>query len=154
VRYSGHPVKKIFILLAAAVVALVMAFIFQPDPSVRFDAFGPRLREAFRHVGYRTLAGSSCGPERVPLPFWIEWHPRRWHWATPSHFAIGFPNSAVYFTVTRDGSSRLQCLVRYLDARAVFIDIRAPAAQQPAAAALRSTLAGEFPGLPIRMTSL
>ena len=153
-RHFARPVKrKIFILLAAAVIALALVFTLQRDPSVEFGTFQPQLRDTFRRSGYTTVTEASCSPQRVPLPLAIQWHPRRWHHESSVQMAIGFPNGAEYYTVTQDGSAMLDCFVRYLDGRASFIDIRASGAQHLAATALRSTLAQQFPGLPIKLTT-
>ena len=145
--------RKVFILLAATVIALALAFILQRDPSVEFGAFQSQLRDTLRRSGYTTMTEASCSPQQVPLPLAIRWHPRRWHHEGSFQAVIGFPNGAEYYTVTQDGSSMLDCFVRYLDGRASYIDIRARAAQLSTATALRSTLAHQFPGLPIKLTT-
>ena len=145
--------RKVFILLAAAVIVLALAFTLKRDPSVEFGTFQQQLRDTFQRSGYTTLAHVSCSPQGVPLPLAIQWHPRRWHQEGSVQMVIGFPNGAEYYTVTLDGSSMLDCFVRYLDGRASFIDIRASGAQHLAATALRSTLAQQFPGLPIKLTT-
>ena len=145
--------RKPFIVVAAVAIALVLAFILRRDPSVESGAFQSQLRDTFRRGGYTTVAEASCSPQQVPLPLSTQWHPRRWHREGSIHMAIGFPNGAEYYTVTQDGSSLLDCFIRYLDGRASYIDIRARAAQKSAAVALRSTLAHQFPGLPIKLTA-
>jgi hypothetical protein len=66
---------------------------------------------------------------------------------------VDFSDGAEYYTVTRDGSSMFDCFIRYLDGRACLIDIRASGTQRLAASDLRSTLAQQFPGLPIKLTT-
>jgi hypothetical protein len=146
--------KSIPFSLLVAVVAVGVGFALQPDPGIRFDAFKPRFRDAFQHGGYRILGISSCRPEEAPLPLTVAWHPRRWRGDSSTHFNIGFPNSAARYTVTIDGAPSLQCYVRYLDGRASIIIIRASTTQQTDGADLRSTLAHEFPRLPIWVRSL
>lgn len=66
--------------------------------------------------------------------------------------ATGFPDGGERYTLASDGIPMLDCFVQYFDDRASFIRIRSLTATQTPATAFCSTLADEFPGLPIRIT--
>jgi len=145
--------RKVSILLAAAVILLGVALVFTPDRSVDYASFQPRFLTAVHNGGFQTVAVASCSSDQVPLPVGIRWHPRRWHSEPSIQTTIGFPDSAEHYTLVAAGAPPFDCFVRYLDGRATIIAIRAHAAQGVVARALRSTLAREFPGLTITLST-
>jgi hypothetical protein len=153
-RTLNQPVKrKLSSLMAAVVILTGAAFVCMPDGSVRWNDFETRFRASVNAAGFKVLAESSCSVDEVPLPRRIEWHPRHWSWDSGIHLATGFPNGAVHYELSVGGSSEtLDCRVRYVDGRAVFVVIRAGAAQEPAARALRAVMEREFPWLSIEVT--
>ena len=152
--HFARPVKrKITLLLAAALIVFGGAYAFQPDRSVDYASFQPRFLTAVRSGGLETVEIMSCSRDQVPLPLAILWHPRRWHSDSGIHAVTGFPDSAERYKLAADGSPPCDCFVRYLDGRATVIAIRARTAQESVARTLRSTLAHEFPGLAITLTT-
>lgn len=146
------PMKRgLTLLLAAALIVLGVAFVFQPDSSVDYASFQPRFLTAVRSRGFVAAEMAMCRGDQVPLPLAIRWHPRRWHTDSGIHVVTGFPNCAEHYQVALGGSASCDCFVRYLDGRATFISIRAQTAQQAAARTLRAALADEFPGLSISL---
>ena len=153
-RHLTRPVKrKISLLLAVAVIAVAAAYFFQPDRSIDYASFQPRLEAAFRSGGFTTVELASCSGERVPFPWSLRPPPRRSHSLSGIHVAIGFPDSAYHYKLVSGGSPPFDCFVRYSDSRAAFIAIRAHAAQAGAARALRATLAQEFPRFTITLAT-
>lgn len=143
--------RKVFILLAVTVIALAAAFVCQRDGSVELGTFQAQFRESLQQRGFTIVAQASGSRDQVPLPLTIQWHPRRWHIEPAVQATIGFPDSSEHFTVSRDGTSTIECFVRYLDSRAQLIDIRAAHSQALAASDVRSTLHERFPALPIKL---
>ena len=153
-RHLTRPVKrKISILFAAAVLALLAAYFFQPDRSIDYASFHPRLETAFRSGGFTPVELASCSGERVPFPWSLRPPPRHSRNDSGIHVAIGFPDSAEHYKLASGGSQPLDCFIRYCGGRAAFIAIHAGAAQAGSARALRATLAQEFPGFTITLTT-
>jgi hypothetical protein len=145
--------RKVTILLVAVVILLGVAFVLTPDRSVDHVSFQPRFTSVVGSGGFQTVELASCSSDQVPLPVGIRWHPRRWRSESGVHAVIGFPDGAEHYKLVADGSPPFDCFVRYLDGRATLIAIRARSAQESAARTLRSTLAREFPGLTITLTT-
>ncbi len=137
--------------LLAAIIALVLGFSCQRDPSIETGAFVPQFREAVRHAGFGIVNESTASKDEVPLPFSVQWHPRRWWGSGNSDAGTPFPDTADHFSVVRDRTSRLECFVRYFDGHAQFIAIHAPPNEPLAAINLRAALTQKFPGFPIKI---
>jgi len=143
--------RKVSIFLLVTVLAFAAAFICQRDGSVEIGSFQAQFRDALQLRGFTILAQASGNRDQVPLPLTIRWHPRHWHINSSTQAIIGFPDSSDHFTVSRDGTSLIECFVRYLDSRAQLIDIRAAQSQGLTAADVQLALRKQFPGLPINL---
>ena len=130
-----------------------VVYTFQPVQSVAYASFEPRFAAAIRSAGFQTLELASCSGEQVPLPLSIRLRQRHSNTDSGIHMTIGFPNSAEHYKLTAGGSAPFDCFVRYHDSRATVIAIRARPAQASEARSLHSTLAREFPGLTITLTT-
>jgi hypothetical protein len=137
-------------LAAIAVLVVGMLVLLNRDATVEWSSFTPQLSETFQRSGFTTLALSSCSPDKVAVPFTVRWHPRRWR-SEPALSAAGFPNSAEHYTVVGQGSSEIDCFVRYLNGRASAIDIRSSLRDAPVADVLSAALAAQFPRLSIHL---
>jgi len=135
----------------AAILALVVGFSCQHDPSIEGNAFVPQFRKAVKHGGFSIAREETVSKDEAPLPLSIRWHPRRWHTQSSPDSAVGNADGADHFGLVRDRTSRVECFVRYFDGRAQFVLIRANANESLAAMNLRSTLTQAFPDFPIQI---
>ena len=135
----------------AAILALVVGFSCQHDPSIEGNSFVSQLRTAVKHGGFSIVTEEAVSKDDVPLPLSIRWHPRRWHTQTSPDFAVSNADGADRFSLVRDRTSRVECFVRYLEGRAQFVLIRANPNESLAAMNLRSALTHAFPDFPIQI---
>jgi hypothetical protein len=143
--------KRTFVVLlmlgiAAGLGALAVAL--QPAASVDWQPFEPGFRHAIHEAGFTISENRSTNADAISLPINLILRPPP---APRTSFVIGFPNSAFLNVVQRDGVTGIGCYARYLNGRAVVIEIHASPQQRPQAIELRAAFTKEFPGLPIRL---
>lgn len=144
--------KRSFIpFLLAAIIALGLVFSTRQDLSVGATDFESKLRAAMKRQSFSIVNEEEVSQEELSLPVLVRWHPRRWGQKTLSQEVATHPDGVLRIGLVRDGTSRVDCFVRYLDGRAQAVEIRAEQKQTRAGTEFRSVLTQEFPSLPIKL---
>ncbi len=141
---------KIAAVLIAVILCSLSGWALLPDHSVPWDSFEAKMRDLDLGPNFHLEEMHSLPADAVPLPWSIRWNPRRWGEKKP-RLLIGFPDSGAYYLFAVNGTDRLECDVRYLDSRAMFVVIHSRNGQQNIATKLRDAVAREFPGLPSKV---
>lgn len=141
--------RSAFPFVLAALIAVMIAFSFQQDPSPDIGTFDGRFRSVLQDGGYAVLSEVPVALDQVPLPFLVQWHPRRWR--TGSNPDAANAGSAERLTLSRHGNPKFDCFVRFTEDRAQVIAIEGGADEMHDAAELRASLRQQFPGFPVQL---
>ena len=137
----------------AALIAVLITFSLQSDPSIDASAFEPRFREAARAAGLSVVNESNASKVELDLPWTVEWHPRRWKTRIANRPESGIDDGVDHYGLAGGKASRVDCFVRYLDGRVQVIAVRPINGDLFAAGEMRVALNRQFPKIPVKLQS-
>lgn len=135
--------------LLAAIIAVLVGFSYEHDPSLDHDSFEAKFRSSVRKAGFDILTEVSLGTDALALPLTVQLHPRRLRGT--SGMPSQFPDGTVRYGVARRGSFKMDCYVRYLEGRAQLLEIRTDRTGAVDASDLCLALRQGFGEFPVRI---